>query len=201
MEKYLNDAEERLFELLESTDFDQLSAEDSAFVEQHLSRADYELQRRVITESQHAFPPPPQAKPLRLAPVRFIGRTVPLYQALLSVAATVALFLFLWPESVQPKEQSTSHPQQLVSADTIVQTKIVTDTVIRYIERERAKNHSTTATSPETVIDADPMRVWEAGAIELPAITEELVKTKGSSLQEDTATKTILNGLYVARAS
>ncbi len=201
MDKHLNNAEERLFELLESTDFDQLSKEDRAFVEQHLSRGDYELQRRMITEAEHAFPAPPLAKPLKFAPVRLMGRSIPLYQAILSVAATIALFLFLWPETSQPNEQPQSNPQQLVSADTVIQTKIVTDTVIRYIEREIIRNNTAAANPPETVIDAAPMRVWEAGAIELPAITEELVKTKGSSLQEDTASKTILNGIYVARAS
>jgi hypothetical protein len=201
MDKYLNNDEESLFDLLEHKDADRLTADERAFVEQHISLADYELQRRMMAEAAETGTNIPEPAPLRIAqPVRAVwkGRTVPLYQAVAAVAATVALFLSLWPDR-QPQSLPDRNQPQLGKTDTVFRTQIVIDTVIRYIEqREKHYAESTPDRQPDALVQAAQLRILEAGPVPLPEITEELIRTKGSSLQEDNEVKNILHGVYQA---
>jgi hypothetical protein len=200
MDKYLNNDEERLFELLEYKDASQLTAGERAFVEQHISLADYALQRRMITEAATG-PSVPEPLPLVIAaPARkgMKGRTVPLYQAIAAVAATVALFLSLWPDQ-QPAARPVGEQPQLGKTDTVFRTQIVIDTVIRYIgQREKHRTVKTQDRQPEALVQAAQLRMLEAGPVPLPEITEELIRTKGSSLKEDEEVNNILYGVYQA---
>lgn len=199
MDKFLNNDEERLFDLLESKDPDQLTADELTFVQQHMTLSDYMLQRRMITEATVVYPTVPQADPLVLTASGNrspLTKTVPLYQAIAAVAATISLFLSLWPSDGQPQSQSSGNSNQLSKVDTIILKEHVTDTVIRYIHLRDKHLQNTPATSEERVVQASQLRVLDAAPIALPEITEELVRTKGSSLKNDSASRAILGNVY-----
>jgi len=196
MDKYLNTDEERLFDLLENKDYDQLTEEELAFVSRHLSPTDYVLQRRMITEAGAVYPTVPPAPPLAVSTRRFARKTVPLYQAIAAVAATIALFLSLWPGETQPKTGSTPTGQQLTHVDTVIRTQIVLDTVIRYVRYRDGSANVSVPDSQDEVVQASQLRILDAAPVRLPAITEELVRTKGSSLKDDSASRVILSNVY-----
>jgi hypothetical protein len=198
MDKFLNNDEERLFDLLESKDAEQLTAEELAFVQQRMTLSDYALQRRMITEATMIYPTVPQTDPLVLTTSgnRFTAKTVPLYQAIAAVAATIALFLSLWPADAQSQSQPSGNSNQLSKVDTIILKEHVTDTVIRYIHLRDKHLQNTPATAEERVVQASQLRVLDAAPIALPQITEELVRTKGSSLKNDSASRAILGNVY-----
>jgi hypothetical protein len=197
MDKYLNNDEERLFDLLENKDHDQLTEEELAFVSRHLSLTEYVLQRRMIVEAGAVYPTVPPAQPLVLPANRFTRKTVPLYQAIAAVAATIALFLSLWPGATPPGSDSAGADKQLSHTDTVIRTQIVLDTVIRYVRyRDKQPAVAGTNTTQDKVVQASQLRVLDAAPIALPEITEELVRTKGSSLKDDSASRAILSSVY-----
>lgn len=199
MDKYLTNDEERLFDLIEHTDADQLTADERAFVERHLTLAEYALQHRLVVEAAFVSDPVPEPAPLAIAAPpanRITGKTVPLYQAIAAVAATVALFLSLWPDQSAPTQVGESGTR-LSKTDTIYRTKIIVDTVIRYIER-REKHYAEHMPDrqPDAMVQSAQLRILEAGPIPLPELTEELIRTKGSSLKDDEETGGVLNSVY-----
>lgn len=189
--------EERLLDLLENKEFDQLNPEERAFVEQHLSRTDYLLQRRMIMEVTQLDYGIPEARPLVIPGAgshSFVRKTVPLYQAITAVAATIALFLSLWPGENTQSQQPGGNRTRLSQTDTVIQTKVIQDTVIRYVRQRETQRNGQTAS--DHLVQATQLRILEAGAVPLPELTEELVRTRGTSLKDDSATRAILNGMY-----
>lgn len=191
--------EERLLELLEQKEFPELTAEERAFVETQLSAADYALQRRLITAASDLDYAIPKARPLIL-PTTKVVRTVPLYQAITAVAATIALFLSLWPTQPETSTQARGNGARTSQTDTVIQTRVIVDTVIRYVE-QRAGHHPArnqqAELHPDVALQASQLRVLESGSIALPELTEELVHAKGRSLKDDSAMQTLLGGVSV----
>ncbi|HLP53532.1 MAG TPA: hypothetical protein VK151_00815 [Fluviicola sp.] len=201
MDKHLNNNEERLFDLLDQKDFDQLTAAEKAFVETHFSQAEYRLQRQMISESASLYETPSEAQPL-VIPAKgnsFIGITIPLYQALIGIAATITLFLSIWPDQDE-KTGAPNNKPALSRTDTIIQTKIIRDTVIRY---KNYRNHEHTV-QPRSASDeqflAAQMRFLEANALELPDIVEELNRPAGNSLSNDPTSERLLKSTYQSDA-
>jgi len=197
MDKYLNNDEEHLFDLLENKDIDQLTTEELTFVQRHMSLSDYALQRRMIAEAATAFGTTPQAEPLVLAATgKRSAKTVPLYQAIAAVAATIVLFLSLWPDNEQPQILSPDNRTQTSHVDTVILKEHVTDTVIRYVHLREQHIPGQQPTSQEAIVQASQLRVLDAAPVSLPELTEELVRTKGSSLKDDSASRAILSNVY-----
>ena len=197
MDKHLNDNEERLFDLLDQKDFDQLTAEEKAFVEAHFSQAEYRLQRQMIRESEDLYEAVSKAPPLVIpaSGSSFAGKTIPLYQALIGIAATVALFLSIWPDQTETSQLPNSKPV-LSKTDTIIQTQIIRDTIIRY-KNYRNNNQSARTEQPDKQVLATQMRLLEAtNSVPLPDIVSEMNRPAGSSLKDDPAAERLLKSTY-----
>lgn len=204
MDKHLNNNEERLFDLVDQKDFEQLTAEEKAFVETHFSQEEYRLQRQMIGESASLYEETPEAPPLVIpipaAKPSFIGTTIPLYQALIGIAATVALFLSIWPNEPETTNSSGNKPA-LSKTDTIIQTQIIHDTVIRY-KNYRSGNQAPSAaakTDDEQFLAAQ-MRLLEANTVELPDLVLEMNRPTGNSLRNDPASERLLKSTYQSDA-
>lgn len=201
MDKHLNDNEERLFDLLDQKDFDQLTTEEKAFVEAHFSQAEYRLQRQMIRESETLYETISET-PSLVIPVgnsSFIGKTIPLYQALIGIAATVALFLSIWPDQTENTELPNNKPA-LSKTDTIIQTQIIRDTIIRY-KNHRNGNQTAQANKPnDEQFLATQIRLLEANTVQLPDIVNELNRSSGNSLRNDPASERLLKSTYQSDA-
>jgi len=203
MENDLTPNEAHLFQLIDEKDYDQLTPEERLFVDEQLSEADYKLQRRMIMEAPELFSVP--TVNTLLLPVDsskgFVRRTVPLYQAIAAVAATIALFLSLWP-SQDSNSTNSNDGIQLGHIDTVIQTRMITDTVIEYIEqrnRHTSLKHKTQhEVAADQVIQVKQLRLLETGAIQLPELNAALLHTKGSSLKEDPRLHSLLGNVYQA---
>jgi len=130
----------------------------------------------------------------------FISTTIPLYQALIGVAATVALFLSIWPNETETTKISGNKPA-LSKTDTIIQTQIIHDTVIHY-KNYRSGNHAPSAatkTDDEQFLAAQ-MRLLEANTVELPDLVIEMNRPTGNSLRNDPASERLLKSTYQSDA-
>jgi hypothetical protein len=202
MDKHLNNNEERLFDLVDQKDFEQLTAEEKTFVETHFSQEEYRLLRQMIGESASLYEETPEAPPLVIPAAKssFISTTIPLYQALIGVAATVALFLSIWPNETETTKISGNKPA-LSKTDTIIQTQIIHDTVIRY-KNYRSGNRTPSAatkTDDEQFLAAQ-MRLLEANTVELPDLVIEMNRPTGNSLRNDPASERLLKSTYQSDA-
>lgn len=197
MDKHLNDNEERLFDLVDQKEFDQLTTEEKAFVEAHFSQAEYRLQRQMIRESENLFETDSEALPLVIpaSGSSFTGKTIPLYQAFIGIAATVALFLSIWPNQTETAQLPNNKPT-LSKTDTIIQTEVIRDTIIRY-KNYRNSNQSVRTEQPDKQVLATQMRLLEANnSVPLPDIASEMNRPAGSSLKDDPAAERLLKSTY-----
>ncbi|ASS49657.1 MAG: hypothetical protein A3D31_01875 [Candidatus Fluviicola riflensis] len=201
MDKHLNNNEERLFDLLDQKDFDQLTTEEKVFVETHFSQAEYRLQRQMIQESSTLYETVAEASPLVIPAGKssFMGTTIPLYQALIGIAATIALFLSIWPDQNPPSGSQANKPA-LSKTDTIIQTRIIRDTVIRYKNHRNGNRSTQTNRSNDEQFLAAQMRLLEANTVELPDIINELNRPAGNSLRNDPASERLLKSTYQSDA-
>ncbi len=202
MENDLTQNEEQLFQLIEAKDYNELTAEERLLVDEQLSESEYNLQRRMISEAAKLFPESTANRLLLpVHPSKTIAvRTVPLYQAIAAVAATIALFLSLWPyqeaTSNKPVDQT-----QLGRIDTVIQTQIITDTIIQYIEHRNqlaVRNTITTDEVADPLIQVKQIRLLEANAIQIPELNATLIHTKGNSLKDDPTSQLLLGNVYQA---
>lgn len=201
MDKHLNDNEERLFDLVDQKDFDQLTPEEQAFVATHFSEAEYRLQRQLISESNTLYEAVAEVPPLviQMAHSSVFGKQIPLYQALIGIAATIALFLSIWPDQTEKTEAQNDKPA-LSKTDTIIQTKIIRDTVIRYKNHRNSNQLAQTNRSDDEQFLATQMRILEANTLQLPEIVNELNRTGGHSLKDDPASERLLKSTYQSDA-
>src|SRR6186713_3481105 len=90
----MEEQHERLFDLIESKSFEELTSEERVFVLNHLTEAEYNLQRTVISAT--AALEYGSDEPLTLSiPEKkksILNRTIPLYQALIGAACLALLF-------------------------------------------------------------------------------------------------------------
>jgi hypothetical protein len=201
MDKHLNNNEERLFDLVDQKDFDQLTPEEQAFVETHLSEAEYHMQRQLISESHTLYETVAEVTPL-VIPVTnssVFGKQVPLYQALIGIAATIALFLSIWPTQTEKTETQNDKPV-LSKTDTIIQTKIIRDTIIRYKNYRNGKQSAQASSADDEQFLAAQMRILQANTLQLPEIVNELNRLGGHSLKDDPASERLLKSTYQSDA-
>lgn len=185
MEKELSNAEERLLELLEFKNFDALTTEERHFVLSHFSQETYDFQRSIIVEASENTLSIPTVKPLILPQKPKKGLMIPLYQALIAVAAVIVFFVLIWPSnSVQTKivyRETATKPTTVfkVVHDTIyfVEKGLQTATIIYdTVLSTRIENNSLPS---ET-------RLLEAqNSFQLPELTSDLFKVNSLSMKEE----------------
>ncbi len=187
MDKELSHNEERLFELLESKNFDQLTAAEQVFVLGQLSQEAYEFQRSILSEASENEIEIPAVAPLILPEKKKKAIVIPMYQAIMAVASVVIMFVLLWPsDNTETKvvyQQATSKPQTI--------TKFIHDTVfvanpgiatVKYVYDTIYEN------IVESVPVATQNRLLEAQAsFQLPALTADLFRVNSLSIKDDSS--------------
>jgi hypothetical protein len=185
MDKELSHNEERLFELLESKNFEQLSAAEQVFVLGQLSQEAYEFQRSILVEASENELEIPAVAPLVLPEKQKKAIVIPMYQAILAVASVVILFVFIWPSNTTTTKivYKKSKPQTI--------TKFVHDTVfianpgiatVKYVYDTIYEN------IVESVPIASQNRLLEAQAsFQLPALTSDLFRVNSLSMKDDSS--------------
>lgn len=200
MDKELSHNEERLFELLESKNFDQLSATEQAFVLGQLSQEAYEFQRSIISETTENELEIPEVAPLVLPEKQKKAIVIPLYQAILAVASVVILFVLLWPSDKTVTkivyQQATSKPQTITNIihDTVfvansgVNTvKFIYDTIYETITHYSEERSS---------FQADNRLLEAQAAFQLPALSADLFRVNSLSLKDDSSLNVLSSGFH-----
>lgn len=189
MEENLSKEESRLFDLIEKFDFEELSEQDRKFVLEISSLEEYSLQRKILYESEAVFSSNTlEPRSLIITSSKNVKnvRVIPLYQALLAVAAVILVFVLSWP-----KEQKTTNNEVQVSiTDTVYKTQFIRDTIlkiipqVKYVIQKEVEFQTVYASSLE-----EPELLEVAQQFTLPSISKESIQSRGISLKEDQSSK------------
>lgn len=183
--------ENRLFDLLESFDFDQLSLEDKSFVLSNLSENDYRQQRKILAASADIKFPKAVPLPLVLPKpkTQFFSIPIPLYRVLIGAAASIVLLFYLWPKETLTKDSLYLHGKAIV--DTVYQTQTLFDTVfIREKQNEkivRSEIHDTVYIVLENILSTSisGRKLIGSNTVSLPKLDADHLKNTGKSLKDD----------------
>lgn len=121
--------EERIYDLIEQKEFDALTSEEKAFVLTYLDEQSYRFQRALLLDAQNSTKSIPTPKPLVLP--RKEGKTIPMYQAVLTVASVIVFFLFFMPKKEETIRTIYKQAPVQVSTQTIHDTILQVKEVIR----------------------------------------------------------------------
>jgi hypothetical protein len=159
--------EEYIYELLEKSAFEDLTTEDQALVRAHIGEDNYRLQYRLLQATQTIPTEKLAIKPLVLP--NSSVRTIPLYQAVLAVAAVVTFFVMLWPKP------NTSIRTIYKEGPMQVSTNTIHDTIFQKVVREKVVYKTINNNLTETTSE-----------IPAPVFTpQELTSEKIVSLKDD----------------
>lgn len=186
----MEEQHERLFDLIESKSFEELSKEEKSFVLNHLTEAEYTLQRNVISAAAaleyNSEEPLPLRVPKKNPP--FLKRTIPLYQALIGAACLVLLFVVANRKSYSLNWHFSEYPLEVSLTNGAASVQIIRDTIVKEIPgfRSAPKIIHDTVTIVQKVLQQQESRMLEAGnTVIYPELTEKLLETKSSPYKED----------------
>lgn len=199
MESHLDAIHEKIFDWLETADWSDLTPAEQNEVLCVMTADQYVLQRRVITEASSLFTDeqPALILPQSTTKMALQQRSIPLYQAILAVAATVLVFLFIWPS--ESPNQTAVLPTNVQQIDSV----FIRDTIVKYVtttqEIERVV-YDTLKIIAERVVSPPTTRMFDGKpSFEPIDITLENQKKKGNSLQDDNSIQllpSIVNSIY-----
>ncbi|MCT4582693.1 MAG: hypothetical protein N4A35_14850 [Flavobacteriales bacterium] len=136
MEPKIQTKEWKLQQLLEQKDFSELSTAEKALVNEFLSPETYRLRRELlltIQEEKTTLTP----LPLNTPPTN-TGIAIPLYQAILAIAATILVMLFLkLPYTTIINSAESQQIKYISVTDTIKEIEYIYDTVYKEIEKTK----------------------------------------------------------------
>lgn len=185
----MEEQHERLFDLIESKSFEELSNEEKSFVLNHLTEAEYKLQRKVVsaTADLEYNSEEPLALQIPEKNTPFLKRTIPLYKALIGAACLVLLFVVGNRKSYSLNWHFSEHPLEISLTNGASSVQTIHDTIIKEIQLIPAsKIIHDTITIVRNVLQQPEKRMLEAGnTIVYPELTEKLLETKSSSYKED----------------
>jgi len=159
--------EEYIYELLEKVAFDDLTPDDQALVRAQIGEENYRLQYRLLQETKSIPSQTHHIKPLVLPTSS--TRTIPLYQAVLAVAAVIAFFIVIWPTS------KTSIRTIYKEGPTQFSTNTIHDTIVQKEVREKVVYKTINNNLTETTTEI-PAPVF---------VQQELASEKIVSLKDD----------------
>jgi hypothetical protein len=205
MENKTTDREWQLVELLETTDFEELTVSEQQMVLQEMTADEYARRRKVVVESGdwiHDEIPLPlileEEKSGWLIPI-------PLYQSIAAVASVFLLSFFVFRSSGDVLGETNG--SGLVAVDTVYVEKYITDTVIeydtRYVDRVIVKSNPAAEKVQEDIAlikDESPKRdeTLSRALPALPDLSELRLDNNGSSANNDKTTE-LLEGYSIDR--
>lgn len=185
----MEEQHEHLFDLIASKSFEELTNEEKSFVLNHLTEAEYNLQRTVIA----AVPALeyPDHEPLSLeipkSKKHFLNRSVPLYQVLIGAACLVVLFLVGNQKSFSLNWRFSEYPLE-ISVTGASSGKIIHDTIVKEIPVFRTAStiiHDT-VTVVEQILQQPEKRMLEvSNTMVYPELSEKLLETKSTPFKDD----------------
>jgi hypothetical protein len=189
MDRELDKNSEKLFDLIESKNWNQLTLEEMQFVLLHMTEDEFHFQRQILIEADDIFEENPDPKPLIL-PARkatsILAMRVPLYQSILAVAATILVFLMLWPKN-QEIEQPVIRP--IAQQPQEIKTNFVHDTIVKYITltqiAERVVYDTITAVVQSNFKSEEPRLFQANNNLPILDLSPEKLEVRGSSLKDE----------------
>lgn len=185
----MEEQHERLFDLIESKSFEELTNEEKSFVLNHMTEADYRLQQNVLA-SVPALEYPDQ-EPLALelpkAKKHFLNRSVPLYQVLIGAACLILLFVVGNQKSYSLNWRFSEYPLK-ISLNGASSGQIIHDTILKEIPVFRTASTiiRDTVTVVERVLQQPEKRMLEVNnTMVYPELSEKLLETKSIPYKED----------------
>lgn len=190
----MEEQHERLFDLIESKSFEELTKDERAFVLEHLTEGEYTLQRKVIaaTAALEYGDEEPLALTLPKTKKQFWNRPVPLYQVLIGAACLVILFLVGNQKSYTLNWRFSENPLEISLTNGVSSGKIIHDTIVKEIPVFRAASTiiRDTVTIVQQVLKQPEKRMLEvSNPVIYPELSERLLENKGSSYNEDQTTQ------------
>lgn len=183
----MEEQHERLFDLIESKSFEELSKEEKSFVLNHLTEVEYTLQRKVLSTTAALEYDDEEPLTLQIPEKNtpFFKRTIPLYKVLIGAACLVLLFVVGNRKSYSLN--FSEHPLEISLTKGASSVQIVHDTIIKKVPFTPAsKIIHDTITIVQNGLQQSEKRMLEAGnTIVYPELTERLLETKSSSYNED----------------
>jgi hypothetical protein len=198
MDKNLNKNELELQNLLETKNFDELSDSERVFVMTQMSKNDYVLSRSILLTAPTIFDDEIIPTPVPLIINKSSKATgyyqLPLYQAIMAVAATIAIMLLVLP--INKVEQITSVPEYIVKTDTIEIEKeiIMYDTFYQTVEKPIYINRKVLVENSNCVepIQEAPRLLNSNEGSYLTELTQTTIENKGVSLRNDNVSSLIV---------
>jgi hypothetical protein len=180
--------EERLFDLLESKAFEMLSAEEYTFVLYHLTKEEYCAQHKVFSNSPLITYTVPLVAPIKSHKTsNVLAITIPLYQALIGIAAVFVGAILLRPTTVSPDRLSSAvKPTVLIKYRNL----FVHDTLIQKNEvvvyKKTPDQNAVLPVSQEVPTYVNMDRDLEASAVQtIPQFRMQDIQTTGLSMGEE----------------
>ena len=179
---------EKIQELLESKSFDVLTKTERQLVLKELSEVEYRNQYQTILAATAMFAKVDavEPKPLVLGGTKhFLAAPIPLYQALIGIAAMAVLMLLVFPiQNITLGEESVKY---LTVYDTVEVESVRYDTVERIIEKPVVKEKIVYLNSvSNSISEQEAPRLFE-----VPRTTHdvsfagETIENKGTSMKEE----------------
>jgi uncharacterized integral membrane protein len=185
----MEEQHERLFDLIESKSFEELTNEEKSFVLNHMTEAEYNLQRTIIAAVPALEYPDqePLALELPKAKKHFLNRSVPLYQVLIGAACLILLFMVGNQKSYSLNWHFSEYPLE-ISVTGASSGKVIHDTIVKEIPVFRTASTiiRDTVTVVERVLQQPEQRILEVNkSLSYPELTEKLLETKSTPFRED----------------
>ena len=185
----MEEQHERLFDLIESKSFEELNKEEKSFVLNHMTEAEYHLQRHVIAGASALEYGDHEPLALELPKVKkhFLNRSVPLYQVLIGAACLVVLFMVGNQKSYSLNWRFSEYPLE-ISVTGASSGKVIHDTIVKEIPVFRTASTiiRDTVTVVERILQQPEQRMLEvSNPMVYPELSEKLLETKSTPFKED----------------
>ena len=186
----MEEQHERLFDLIASKSFEELSKDEKSFVLNHLTQAEYTLQRSVIAAVEELEYDAEEPRPLQIpkAKTRFLNRSIPLYQVLIGAACIALLFMVGNTKRYSLNWQFSEFPSEISIVNGTASGKVIHDTIIKEIPvfLSGSKIIRDTVTIFQNVVQQTEKRMLEVGnAPSYPELTEKLLESKSAPFKHD----------------
>jgi hypothetical protein len=191
----------RLFDLIESKSFEKLTEEEKNFVLTNLSEEEYKLQQKIINSASDLYDdseePLPLAIPTEKKKKGFFTKSIPLYQAVISVAATLLIFIAIWPKQNQSSLKLNFDGNPLnISLSGSPAVQIIHDTIVQKIPSFQSVSQIVydTVLLVQQVLKQPENRQLEVGQrIIQPELTQQLLESKSQSYKDDKVAQLLPN--------
>ena len=188
MDKHLNQKEQQLQMLLLHKRFEALTEEERVFVLEEMTEADYRLESEIIhvapelfdETDEHTVPPlllPAQHK-------KGLSRQMPVYQTLITVAATVILMWLIIPQSTITKV-AAGEPEYVYQTDTVERIVVKHDTIYQTVDKPVYIEKPIYVELTSTPLKEEPRLLNATANIPVPELNRQSALNKGTSLNQD----------------